>query len=336
MEPGTELAHRNESAVAPREGGIPMEQRMAMLREALTNPEVDPTKAVAMADLMFKLEDRDRQAEFNRDLIAAKRAMPAIFKRGSNDHQHTKYAKFEDMQRAVDPVLAQHRLSIDFRIGNDGPNITVVPVLRHENGWIEEGGAMKGLPDKGPGRSDIQAVGSASSYLKRYAMVATLNLVLDGEDNDGAGIGRDDYKLNDRQSGLVVDAQAAAERNEYGKWYAALKPADKAFLVTSGTHARFGGAALPGPTTTRQPEPEQERPTPPPPPESGTGITPEGWADKYVAHMDAAKTEDAVVQIKTRGARTMAGLSESHPKLWEKCDAAELAARDRLASGTLV
>jgi hypothetical protein len=243
--------------------GIPIEQRMAMLREALTNPDVDPAKAVAMADLMFKLEDRDRQAEFNRDKINAKRAMPPIYKRGENAHQHTKYPKFEDMQRTVDPILDAHGLSIDFRIGSEGPNITVVPILRHRNGWIEEGDAMKGPPDEGPGRSKIQAVGSSSSYLKRYAMVAMLNLILDGEDDDGMGGLRNVNQPNDRQIRLVELGQDALDGGTYAAWFGKQLPKDRAWLIASGNHERFGGVALigadAGATARTEREPERNQ-----------------------------------------------------------------------------
>ncbi len=299
---------------------IPVEQRLTLIREALTNPAVDTGKAREMMLLLRDMEQDEKQAEFNRDKGRAIRAMPAIFKKGENTHTGNKYAKFEDMHRAVMPVLSNHNLTLDFRIGYEANWITVQPILRHDNGFIEEGGVMKGPSDEGKGRSAIQAIGSASSYLKRYSMRAMLNLIEDGEDDDGMGVGRPDYQMNDRQEGLIVDAQAAYDRGEYAAWYGLQNNRDKAVIINSGTHARLGGGtALPGPVS-RTPDPDppaerdqrrpaQERRTDPPSdPEKPDVTTPEGWTRQY--EMDCADAADkaALESVQKKAAGGLAKL----------------------------
>lgn len=337
---GSELAPSASRAI-----GIPMDQRMAMLREALTNPDVDPAKATAMADLLWKIEDREREAEFNRAKIKAIREMPAIYKRGTNDHLKTKFAKFEDLHRAAMPVLSRNGLTIDFRIGSEGRDITVQPILRHENGYIEEGGIMRGPPDEGKGRSNIMAVGSASSYLKRYAMKAMLNIIEDGEDDDGVG-GRPDDQMNDRQERLVLDAQAAADGGTYGEWYGRQAAKDKAWLVTTGTHARLGGGHVLIGSTPRDerpasppppPPPSPPPPSPPPPPPTQRGkhdvATPEGWTAQYEDDCAAARDRDALQTVQSKGSRGMERLKASHPPLYERAVQAGADAIARLAAG---
>ena len=71
--------------LAPRQEGGSLSDdraRFALLREALTNPDVQPDKAVAMADLMFRIEDRQREARFIEAKVAAIAAMPRIGKDG--------------------------------------------------------------------------------------------------------------------------------------------------------------------------------------------------------------------------------------------------------------
>jgi hypothetical protein len=338
---------RQEVATAPSGGGITVEQRLSLLREALTNPDVDPAKAVAMADLMFKLEDRDRQAEFNRDLIKAKAEIAPVFKRGENNHQKTKYARFEDIQRVTDPVLMANNLSLDYLIGNEGNNITVVPVLRHTNGWIQHGHAIKGPPDTGPGRSAIQSVGSSASYLQRYAAKATLNLRFDGEDNDG-GTALIGAQLNDRQESLLVGAQQAADDGEYAAWFGRLNQKDKAVVISSGTHARLGGApALPGaqrqqvrddpPPQQKVQEPQQERQQADAPREpvlsaSGHDInTPAGWAAQYIEDLGAARDVAEVRRLVVKGSKGLKKLMGTDIELFDKCDKAETNALAKFA-----
>lgn len=229
--------------------------------EAARDPTVDAGKMQAMAELAMKMQDRERQAQFNTDLMDAKEQLPAIFKRGKSDKH--RYAKFEDMQRVVDPILWAHNLSIDFKVrsGRDDKGqaeITAIPVLRHRNGWVEVGEPLSGPPDQGPGRSGIQAVGSSSSYLKRHAMKAALNIREDGEDTDGVG-GRPDDRPNDRQAMLVVDAQDAASRGEYAAWFKGLPARDKAWMISTGHHNGIGGGlALPGDERRDQDEPRRD------------------------------------------------------------------------------
>jgi len=314
MTDSRELATAETRAVSHSSTSIPGDQRLMMLREALTNPDVDPTKAAAMFNLMNQMEDRERQAEFNRDKAAALRAMPVIFKGGKSDKH--RYAKFEDMHRAALPVLTRFRLSIDFRLGSEGQLVTVQPILRHENGFIEEGAVMKGPADTGPGRSPIQSLGSASSYLKRYTMKGMLNIIEDGEDNDGA-IGRENYHMNDRQEGLIVDAQAAADRGEYAAWFSRLNIKDKAVVIGSGTHARLSGVlALPGASKA---EPDRADP----PAKTGPDVnTAEGWTEQYELDCAAAPDRDALVRIQTKGAKAMGRLQGEHPDLYARAIAA--------------
>lgn len=331
---------QSREVAAPRATSINAQQRLDMMREAMLNPAVDPDKARSMLQLMRELENDERQAEFNRDKGRAIRAMPAIFKRGENTHTGTRYAKFEDMHRAIMPVLAQHFLTLDFRIGYEGNWITVQPILRHDNGFIEEGGVMKGPADEGKGRSNIQAIGSASSYLKRYSMRAMLNLIEDGEDDDGMGVARPDFQLNDRQQGLLVDAQQAADRGEYADWYGRQNRKDKAILINSGTHARLGGGtALPGPATIdqRQPDPEPARDDPPAQeqrqqPSGHDTTTPEGWTAQYEDDCAAAVDLEGLQRIQTKATKGIARLKEADAKLHQRAIDAGSKAHQRLTA----
>jgi hypothetical protein len=349
MSDSTELA----TVEAGRAVAVPTSSDIVQsILHAACDKDIDADKVKTLTELATGMIDRERAAQFNAAKIAAIREMPAIYKRGKSDKH--RYAKFEDLHRAVMPVLARHALGLDFKVGSEGNLITVQPVLRHDNGWVEEGGIMKGPADTGPGRSPIQAIGSSTSYLKRHSMKAMLNIIEDGEDDDGSGYGtRDGEQRNDRQERLVVDAEAALARGEYAQWYGTQKAGDKAWLVRAGVHARLGGgAALPPPVSSspvgqdQRPEPEPEdaefspaedEPLPPPetkqadPPKAHDVTTPEGWTAKFKDDLAAAKDLSEVAAIEKRGATGLKRLSDGHAKLWEQADAALLDAKDRLA-----
>lgn len=352
MSDSTELATTepgNRAVAVPASSDI-----VTAILAAARDKDIDAEKVKTLTELATGMIDRERAAQFNAAKIAAIREMPAIYKRGKSDKH--RYAKFEDLHRAVMPVLARHGLGLDFKVGSEGNLITVQPVLRHDNGWVEEGGVMKGPADTGPGRSAIQAIGSSTSYLKRHSMKAMLNIIEDGEDDDGSGYGtREGEQLNDRQTRLVVDADAAQARGDYETWYRTQKANDKAWLVRAGVHARLGGgAALPPPPGSSpvgrddRPEPEdaefspaEDEALPPPeakldpPPTVDQGKahdtrTPEGWTAQFKDDLAAAKSLADVAAIEKRGATGLTRLSTGHAKLWEQADAALLDAKDRL------
>lgn len=240
---GRDLAHTER-----REIGLPMEQRMALLREALTNPDVDPAKAAAVADLMFRMEDRDREAAFIRAKTAAIAEMPRIGQDGYNTHLKARYAKWETMQPIVNRVLTRHGLALSFEVEGEGGKLAVRPVLQG-HGWTERGGAMPLPADTGPGRSAVQAVGSSVSYGKRYAAMAMLNILQAGmaEDDDGQGGESDDPmdRLTPAQRELVDAGRSAAMDGSasYEEWFRGLNPAARGWLAYEPFHDQNKHAA---------------------------------------------------------------------------------------------
>lgn len=230
--PGRELAHADE----PR--GITVDQRLSLLREALTNPDVQPEKAVAMAELMFRLEDRDARAAFISAKVRAISEMPHIGKDGLNTHTDKRYATWERMQPTITPVLARNGLVLNFDIGHEGPRVSVAPILSG-HGWEERGSAIVLPADVGKGRNDVQAVGSSVSYGKRYAAMAMLNLITRGlaEDDDGnagGGTPADPYEaLQPRERELVDAGRSVASDGveAYSEWFKALPTDKRGFLA---------------------------------------------------------------------------------------------------------
>jgi len=120
--------------------------------------------------------------ELIKALIKAKAEFQPIEKDKLNPHFKTKYASLDSVLDAVTPALCKHGLVIVQPLQSGRVLNTH---LYHESGEVMT--SMFELPDI----SDIQKIGSALTYARRYSVCALLGITAD-EDNDGnAGKGGD-------------------------------------------------------------------------------------------------------------------------------------------------
>jgi hypothetical protein len=220
-----ELQHYEEPRQSPN--------FLAAILDAAKDATVDATKVETMANLAVKLQDREREMEFNRSLVAAQLEMPVISKDGEiiiNDKQGNfvrkqgKFARYEDIDRVIRPILARHGLALRFEIGNAAESaVTVRPILTHANGYTERGEAMKLPADTSGSKNSTQAVGSATQYGKRYAACAMLNIVTEGVDDDGRGGVLVSLPF-EREQLVLEEAKAAHEAGTYLHWFGQQSP----------------------------------------------------------------------------------------------------------------
>jgi hypothetical protein len=100
-----------------------------------------------------------------------------------------KYADLGAVLAEVRPVFSRHGLSVVQCIARDGNTIIVSTQLCHESGeWIRgEASAPLVIPtrrDGSPTMTDIQAMGSVTTYLRRYSLAAICGITQ--IDDDGA------------------------------------------------------------------------------------------------------------------------------------------------------
>lgn len=229
---------------------------LAMIAEAARDQTVDAQKMVTLADLAMKLQDRELQAQFNRDKVSAIQQMPSIGKRGEiiipakdgkTQRTQGRYAKWEDLHKIISPILAAHNLVLTFNIGHREQMVTVQPILSHTNGIVEKGEFMVLPLDTSGSKNNTQGAGSSSSYGKRYAAGAMLNLVYhDDIDDDGAGGSATPADhLSDEQHSLVDAGRSAAMNGTaaYTEWFGKLPAAQKGWLAFEPYHAQNKQAA---------------------------------------------------------------------------------------------
>jgi hypothetical protein len=123
----------------------------------------------------------------------------------SNIIQDTPFARFEDIHEAIMPVLTEHGFELDFRNGMapDG-KVRVTTVLTHEQGHEET--TYFDLPhDSSGSKNAVQAIGSSTSYAKRYGTLSILNIRVAGEDDD-ANTAIPDACISKEQRDRINDA----------------------------------------------------------------------------------------------------------------------------------
>jgi hypothetical protein len=105
--------------------------------------------------------------------------------------------------------------------------------LAHELGH-EEISECPVKSDAGPGRNSTQAEGSGRSYMKRYLTLDMLNIVTEGQDNDGSTAEPITKDQADTIDTLVTDLKFTPERM---KKFLAFAKAPSIDLIQKGRYA---------------------------------------------------------------------------------------------------
>jgi hypothetical protein len=181
-----DLAHeaRSESAAL-----------MQALTSVASDPKFDPDKLSKMLEVVRQIKKDEAEAAFNAELAAIQAEMPRITKDGKVKYPSSKgevnfaFATLENIDAAIRPLLSARGFSMLFTSGPTAAGkVEYVATLAHRLGHSRDSRII--LPaDESGGKNAIQAVGSTTSYARRYLTLSLLNIVTEGEDNDGNLVG---------------------------------------------------------------------------------------------------------------------------------------------------
>lgn len=167
---------------------------LAVISKAASDPAVDIDKMERLIAMHERIQARDAKLAFTEAKLAMRPALPEITMKGKiviKDKntgavtQETPFARFEDIHEAVTPILTEHGFDLAFRNGlSDEGKVRVTTILTHEQGHSEET-YFDLVHDSSGSKNAVQAVGSSTSYAKRYGVLSILNLRVAGEDDDG-------------------------------------------------------------------------------------------------------------------------------------------------------
>lgn len=170
----------------------------AMIMRAASDPAIDVNKFERLMVMHKDMAAADAQRAYDENLALMQSELPVINRRGRIEvrkktasgerdgevQQSTGYALWEDINEAIKPVLKKYGFSLSFRVGtgSDG-KLTVTGILARAGHREETTIAL--MHDSTGSKNSVQAVGSSTSYGKRYTAAALLNLTSKGEDDDG-------------------------------------------------------------------------------------------------------------------------------------------------------
>lgn len=163
------------------------DQWLNMLERLATNPDVDLTKIEKLIDLKERTAKTEAEALFNAAYAKMQIELPEIDEKGkivADGVLRSTYARFEDIMRAVRPIMGKHGFGIRFEHTREGQTQTCTGILSHEAGHSISD-KFEAMPDAGGNKPAIQANGSTRSYGQRYTLVALLGIATRNQDDDG-------------------------------------------------------------------------------------------------------------------------------------------------------
>jgi hypothetical protein len=125
-------------------------------------------------------EQSEQVNELYKALAAAQAVLGRADKDGKNPHYRSRYATLTSVIEAVRPVFAEHGLSIMQHPHHNDGMVQLTTIIGHASGqWAR---SVCSVPIGK--RNDSHALGSAISYLRRYALASVACLVQDDDDGN--------------------------------------------------------------------------------------------------------------------------------------------------------
>jgi hypothetical protein len=202
----TALVHRDPTDVA------------RIIAEAAADPRVDVAKMERLLDMQMRVLARASEESFNRALARLKARLPRIAKNGAivlkDGKTRIPYENYEDIHDAIAPLMYEEGFTVSYSselVGN-GSLIEVRATFRHADGHQDIGKAYLPLTDDSGAKNRVQGAGSILSYGKRYALCQYLDIVTEGEDDNGMQAGA--KPIGEREQGEIRDLIADSEADE--------------------------------------------------------------------------------------------------------------------------
>jgi hypothetical protein len=191
------------------------------LMEIAINKGVDADTLGKLMDLQLRWDAEQQRKAYIESMDTFRANPPEINKTKkvqyeNKDRSFTTYyhAELDNVVEAISEALRKVEIRPSWKTSDVGGRITVTCVLTHKMGHSEEVATLAGPADTSGGKNNIQAIGSTTTYLQRYTLLAGTGLAAKGQDDDGKTEGMDsngieDYCAQMRDSLTIVDLQDA-------------------------------------------------------------------------------------------------------------------------------
>jgi hypothetical protein len=186
---------QNQIAAADQKTSV-----MSMIERVASDPQFDVAKLEKLIALQTQILDRQaaQDAEFraqeakrlyDTDFVQMKPELPLVIKTHDNTQTDSRYAKIEDVNQQVDPILAKYGFGTSSKVtAQTDKDVTMLLEVRHRGGHAETMTLTMPLDDCGAkgavNKTKLHAISSTITYIKRVGFCAMLNIST-GDDKDG-------------------------------------------------------------------------------------------------------------------------------------------------------
>jgi hypothetical protein len=177
------------------------------------------TTAIEIPRVGSLLWEGDR-ASFAKAFVAAQAAMDAVKKASTNPAFRSKYADLAGVVEAVVPALNAHGIAVVQAPAFDGEHVSVTTTFLHESG-----SAVTSVLDLRPIKADPQGVGSATTYARRYALMAMTGAAPEDDDGNAASkprstavVAMSKTQARDDYEGLQTTLRACKSEDALNEW----------------------------------------------------------------------------------------------------------------------
>jgi hypothetical protein len=198
-----EAKHRGRPVEPPPEPPLDNASMvLALIEKVALDPRTDAEKLERLTAMYERLKAKEAELAYNaaKGRILKKLAGIKIVKNRpvlseidngkpqKGVFEAFKYAPLEEIDKHLRPLLAEEEMDLSYSDEPwDGGGILIRGRLKHLPGGHFEDSFMPAPPDTTGGKSNVQAVGSTNSFLRRYVACNIFNIVVVGDDDDGAG-----------------------------------------------------------------------------------------------------------------------------------------------------
>jgi hypothetical protein len=190
---------------------------LRIIASAAADPRVDVVKMERLLDMQARVMARQAEQSFNQALARLKSKLPRISKNGAillkDGKTRIPYAKYEDIHEAVMPLMLEEGFTVSYssELVAGSSLLEVRATFRHTDGHQDIGKAYLPLTDDSGAKNRVQGAGSILSYGKRYALCQYLDIVTEGEDDDG--MQGDAGPITEQMVSQIVDMVDASGAN---------------------------------------------------------------------------------------------------------------------------
>ena len=190
-----ETKEKNQISIVDSENAIKQQKNSTKVGEinalylidrAIEN-NIDIEKFEKLISLAQMLEREKAKRDFYESFSKFQSSIPTIFKNSEVNMGYGKpkynYATLSDIITAIQKPLGEANLSFRWEISNNNDIITVTCILSHSGGYELQTSIQAGK-DATPGKSNVQAIASTITYLKRYTLVSLLGIGTADPDDD--------------------------------------------------------------------------------------------------------------------------------------------------------